>query len=200
MALQVFLKTLVPLNSTPLTKSYPYELTSLDGIAIQPIYTDGTPAAVIVPSASISGNVFTSTAHGLSTGLVGQMTTSGTLPSGLAVSTNYYVIVLTPNTFELASSLSNALAGTPITLGSAGTGNQTFTPTSLSFVMKLQASNNGINWVDIPTTSVTIISAGTTMYTIDPIDYQWINLVATATSGVLSLTVLANGVRRTFAQ
>lgn len=197
MSFQMFRKNIVPTTALTQTKSFPVYMTSIDGISIQPIYTDATPAAVVVASASISGNVWTSTAHGLTTGLVVQLTTSSALPTPLMTSTNYYVIRLTANTFSLASSLIHANAGTPITLSDAGTGNQTVTPTSLSFTFKIQAGNDGINWVDIPGTTVTISSAGNSLINIDPVDYDQINIVATATSGVLSLTVLANAIRRT---
>jgi hypothetical protein len=48
--------------------------------------------------------VVTNTAHGLILGDTVQFTTTGALPTGLAISTNYYVITagLTANTFQLA--------------------------------------------------------------------------------------------------
>jgi hypothetical protein len=74
-----------------------------------------------------SGNVFTtSSTAGLYTGRSSTVSTSGTLPSGLAPATGYYVIVLSPTTFSLATTYANAVAGTAITISSAGTGTQTF--------------------------------------------------------------------------
>lgn len=56
-------------------------------------------------------------------------TTAADLPSGLAVSTNYWAILDpdTPTKFKLASSLANALDGTAITISDAGTGTHTIT-------------------------------------------------------------------------
>jgi len=51
-----------------------------------------------------SGNkiLFTDTAHGLINTNIVQLTTTGTLPTGLSLSTNYYVVNKTDNTFKLA--------------------------------------------------------------------------------------------------
>lgn len=49
--------------------------------------------------------------------------------SGLTHNTTYYLIRVTATTFQLATSIANANAGTPIALSSDGTGSQTFTAT-----------------------------------------------------------------------
>lgn len=49
--------------------------------------------------------------------------------SGLTHNTTYYLIRVTATTFQLATSIANANAGTAITLSSDGTGAQTFTAT-----------------------------------------------------------------------
>lgn len=51
-----------------------------------------------------SGNkiLFTDNAHGLINTNIIQLTTTGTLPTGLSLSTNYYVVNKTTNTFKLA--------------------------------------------------------------------------------------------------
>ena len=75
-----------------------------------------------------SGNVFTAAAHGLTTGQLVSLVTTGVsadLPDPLATFTNYWVIYLSANTFSLASSLSNALAASPIPITDAGTGTST---------------------------------------------------------------------------
>ncbi len=163
--------------------------------------SDATNLAV--SGAHFAGGIdakFTKTAHGLTTGLVGQMTTSSALPTGLITSTNYYVIVIDANNFALASSLVNANAGTRIQFSTTGTGNQTFTPISISFVVKLQAGNDGINWTDISGDTVTISSAGSTLWNIANPAYAKLNIVVTATSGILGLTVLGNAVRQWYSK
>jgi hypothetical protein len=69
------------------------------------------------------GNTFTIANHGFvnGTGPV-QCSTTGTLPGGLSPSTNYWLIVIDPNTFAFAASYAQALTGNQITITSSGTG------------------------------------------------------------------------------
>jgi hypothetical protein len=60
-----------------------------------------------------------------STGDEVEVSTSGTLPTGLSASTVYYVIAVADLTIKLATSSANASAGTAIDLTSAGTGTHT---------------------------------------------------------------------------
>lgn len=73
------------------------------------------------------------TGHGLVTGTVGQVTTSGVLPTGISAATNYYVIRVDANSFRLATSLALANAGTAMAIGADGSGTHTFTPTTVEF-------------------------------------------------------------------
>lgn len=59
------------------------------------------------------------------TGTRVQLTTTTTLPAGLALATNYYVIKVTDSTCKLATSYANAVAGTAINITSTGTGTHT---------------------------------------------------------------------------
>lgn len=59
-----------------------------------------------------------------------QFTTTGTLPTGLSTSTNYYVIKLTDTTISVASSYANAVAGTAVSITS-GTGSGVHTLNTL---------------------------------------------------------------------
>lgn len=59
--------------------------------------------------------VVTDTAHGFSTGQAIIFYSTGALPTGLSQNTPYYAIVINANTYRLATSLANALAGTAIT-------------------------------------------------------------------------------------
>ena len=54
-----------------------------------------------------------------------RLTTSNTLPAGLATGTDYYVIKLTDTTCKLASSYANAVAGTAVDITDTGTGTHT---------------------------------------------------------------------------
>lgn len=73
------------------------------------------PNTITTGSGSASSNNGTFTAHGFTrTGLQVRMA-SGTL-SGLAVSTDYFVIVVDANTLAFATSFANAIAGTKIAI------------------------------------------------------------------------------------
>jgi hypothetical protein len=56
-----------------------------------------------------------------------QLTTTDTLPTGLALATDYYVIYVGVNTIQLATSLENALAGTAVAFTDGGVGTHTVT-------------------------------------------------------------------------
>jgi hypothetical protein len=88
-------------------------------------------ADIIVSPSVFSGTIAIGpTTYALPTGTAVQFTTSGTLPTGLSVSTTYYVIHDSNITFRLATTLANALAFVPITFpsGGAGSGNSVMTP------------------------------------------------------------------------
>jgi hypothetical protein len=63
-------------------------------------------------------DTITVTAHGLSNDMTMTLTTSGTLPTGLATATTYYIVSATANTFKL--SLSSGGAAVNITAASGG--------------------------------------------------------------------------------
>lgn len=119
--------------------------TSTNGIQKLDAYNH-TPSAAGMPPAldctatlvaakvlgAITSNAIAITAHGYTTGLVGQVTNSGgALPTGISAVTDYYIVVIDANTVKLATSYANALAGTTITC-SGGSGTNTFTPTMVN--------------------------------------------------------------------
>lgn len=84
-----------------------------------------------VESVDLTDNELDLTAHGLETGDGPiRFTTSGTLPTGLATGTDYYVIAVNANSISLATSAANAYAGTEIDLTGAGSGTHTLVDTA----------------------------------------------------------------------
>lgn len=77
----------------------------------------GTDIITMTSTANIPSNILTGTRV--------RLTTTTTLPAGLALATDYYVIKVTDSTFKLATSYANAVAGTAIDITSAGTGTHT---------------------------------------------------------------------------
>lgn len=192
--------------------NYPQNLAGFNGPA-QPIehifgfciYSKWTVAAltartfddadVDVPTSAISY-----TAHGFITGQVGRLTTTGVLPAPLATATDYYIIAINANTFKLASSYANALAGTFIVITSAaGGGDHTFTPTALSGAStKLQGSVNYDphfqtgDWFDLvdaagsPLT-VNITATGSKYWNIPDSMYEFVRQVVVQTNGLFAI-------------
>jgi hypothetical protein len=98
-------------------------------------FTAAFAASVIAPftftadHTTSSGATFTHAAHGLTLGEGAFRGTNsgGGLPAGFPAVTDLFAIPLTADTFKLATSLANALAGTAIVLTGDGTGTQTLT-------------------------------------------------------------------------
>jgi hypothetical protein len=89
------------------------------------------------------------------TGTRVQLTTTTTLPAGLATATNYYVIRLTDGTCKLATSYANSVLGTAIDITSAGTGTHTIT-----WLLPRYTNGAGLNAM-IFNPSATALGAGT---------------------------------------
>lgn len=68
-----------------------------------------------------------------------QVTAATTLPTGLTANTNYWVIVLSPTTFQFAASYQDALDGDEVTVTTTGTGTLT-----IAQVNAIVASDNSI--------------------------------------------------------
>lgn len=79
----------------------------------------GTDTCTYTSTANIPSNLLTGTRV--------RLTTTTTLPGGLATATDYYLIKVTDSTFKLATSYANAVAGTQINITDAGTGTHTIT-------------------------------------------------------------------------
>lgn len=69
--------------------------------------------------------IVTLNTHGFNTGDAVFLTTTGALPTGLTANTIYYVVYIDANTFNLATTLANALAGTKIATSGSQSGTHT---------------------------------------------------------------------------
>lgn len=107
-----------------------YRLTSVTTTTAQATTNTLSQSDTFTADSGTDVCTWTSTVNVPSNILVGtrvRLTTSGTLPGGLATATDYYVIKVSDTTFKLATSYANAIAGTAIDITSAGTGTQTCT-------------------------------------------------------------------------
>lgn len=128
-------------------------VTALNAVVGKNYTATFAPLASLTPKVFTAANateIFTSATHGLNTGdgPVWVSNSGGALPAGLTASTDYYVIKIDANTFYLATSLANALAGTFLSITTDGTGTQTLTPQAsclspiLPFLVTGSASGN----------------------------------------------------------
>ncbi len=76
---------------------------------------------------NIGTDEVTEVGHGMLTGDKFQGTSTGTLPLGLSLGVDYWAIYVTDDIIKPASSLANAVAGTPVDIQDVGTGTHTFT-------------------------------------------------------------------------
>lgn len=105
------------------------ERTSAVGSSAGMSVVKGNPTISIASPALVTLN-----GHGLATGDCIELTTTGALPDGLAVNTNYFVIYVDANSFRLAITLANALAGAAINVSGSqsGTHSLRYVPWSIS--------------------------------------------------------------------
>lgn len=96
------------------------DLRSRIPVGVQSPTTLGTATITIASPA-----VVTEASHGLATGSIVYFTTTGALPTGVTANTRYWAIVNDSNTFRLATSLSNAFAGTAINTSGTQSGTHT---------------------------------------------------------------------------
>lgn len=177
-------------NVVTTTNSSSIDLEGASNFSVQCNITVNTPSAKVVAAATdvnISTETFTSVAHGFTTGLKVQLTTTTTLPGGLSLATDYFVIVVTADTFKLANSLVNALAGTAIDLTTTGTGNHTITPVALAGAsIKLQKSNDNVNWIDDGSPTSITVSANI-IFEKDSPSFKYVRVSQVVTAGRLSV-------------
>ncbi len=147
----------------------------------------------------VVANTIAAPAHGWVTGRkVAATNSGGALPAGLTATT-YYVIAIDAATIKLASSLANALAGTPVVdiTAAAGGGTHTLTPAALSTAsVKLQWSNDDTNWYDLTNMSQNISATGTLGFLINDFTagtgYKSIRAVTAIAAGQVLMDISAN--------
>lgn len=149
-------------------------------------------AGGVASEVDVTENSLTIPSHGLTLGLKGQLTSTGTLPTGYSTATDYFVIVVDSNTIKLATSLVNAQAGTAVDISSQGSSGavNTFTPTALAGgSVKLQKSNDGTNWTD-EGNATNITSTGLIwLEKVNPTSI-YMRLYYTLTAGTLNISTL----------
>lgn len=157
--------------------------------------TGANPTAKVFTAADT--DILTTVAHGYATGMKCQVASDTTLPAGLTGGTDYYAIVLTADTFKLAVSQANALAGTAVDVTDAGTGVHTLTPTAtIAGSIKLQKNDQPddvtARWVDITSSSQNFTATIDLAWALVDIGYRQLRAVVTVTSGTVTAALRIN--------
>jgi hypothetical protein len=113
----------------------------------------GTDVCTYTSTANLPSNILTGTRV--------RLTTTTTLPAGLSLATDYYVIPVDNNTFKLATSYANAVAGTQINITDAGTGTHT-----ISWLLPRYTNGAGLNAIFF-NPAATALGAGTPNLSLD---------------------------------
>lgn len=195
------LKNIVKITQTLATIGAPANgaaipLDKVKSVSAQIDVTVNTPSAKTVDQdtgVNVGTDVITATATtGYSTGLVVQLTSTGTLPAGLALATNYYVIVVSATTFKLASSLVLAQAGTAVNITDTGTAAATMTVTATALAsgqVQLQKSNDGVSFY-AQGTAVSVTATGTIILDwVDPTT-EYVRVAYSLASGSFSASTI----------
>jgi hypothetical protein len=130
-----------------------------------PTVTITAPASLTIPTTAVStaADTITSAGHKLLTGTkLTYLQVGATAITGLTDNTAYFAIVVDADTFKLASSLSNAQAGTAINLTGTGSSTQTFTGDTAAatasiaggVVTAITVTNVGSAYISVPTVTI----------------------------------------------
>jgi len=148
-----------------------------------------------VSGSSVSTDLIYVQDHGYALGLKGQLTTTDTLPTGLALLTDYFVIAVDDDHFKLADTLAHAVAGTAINITAAGAGTHTFTAASVAGAnIKLQASADGVVWIDAGSSQNDDITVSANIaWNVAGLYAKYIRQAVTLTAGQLDVTSKVTG-------
>lgn len=175
----------VAANTT--TTTFSYDVSRADRFSIQAIIDVLAPAAATFTAAVT--DIITQVAHGYLTGLKLRFTTTTTLPAGLSLATDYFVIKIDADTYYVATSLALALAGTAVNITGTGTGVHTATPVALAGgFIKLEKSNDGTNWTD-EIADAAVTADATVWLEVDPnsLNMKFVRPRITLTAGSISV-------------
>jgi hypothetical protein len=111
---------------------------------------DQLATAVAITSIANATDTFTKNAHGLRTGDGPYLLSNsgGGLPTGVTATTPYFIIATGVNTFKLALTRANAIAGTVVDITTDGTGTQSYTKMIAERFQRLSMVNGHKRWVE----------------------------------------------------
>jgi hypothetical protein len=165
--------------------------------AVWSVLSNGADKTFEDTDVTILSDVIAIAAHGYTTGMKVRLTTTGTLPAGLAVLTDYWISVVDAGKIKLASSAANLTAGIFVDItGAAGGGTHTVDVEAVAGTIKFYYSADGIA-KDKVITSAGVDMASLLTYTevIPVCPCKYIIAELGVTSGVTSLSGVVQGLR-----
>lgn len=140
-------------------------------------------------SSNVVGGKIFAFPHPYTTGLKVRFTTTGTLPTGLAVDTDYWLTNVNGFGFEVASSLSNAEQGVSINI-SGGSGDHEVVPSTFTKLnCKVEvAIENGI-WAEISNSQMVSTKQENFIYELNSPVYKFIRIKNWVESGQTNLII-----------
>ncbi len=179
------------------------------GTAGNSITTTKSGSGITVQQALLSGGLnsavngtahtITLVAHGMTTGLkVHYTVNAGTTLTNLVTNTDYYAILVDANTIKLATTLNNANNDTAIAIADAndaiGGGSFSLLAAVLSASIKLQCSNDGVNFMDVSGSSVSITASGNHVWDLGTPFYKILRVLITPAAGELAVVLTFNAI------
>lgn len=178
---------------------------SVWGLSAQVVYSSYVGTAVTFNQDSVNAvtNVIT-VVNDYPLGLPVLITlNSGTIASGLTANATYYVAQNTASSVSLSSSVALAQSLTFVDISTAPTGSMTLTPIALSGspAIKLQASNDGVNYSDLYigtdqclVTFTSPYASSDAMWDFGNVYFRYLRLNYTSgTWGAVNLRIILNG-------
>lgn len=166
-----------------------------------------TPATQTFTVTIAAPAVFTCAGHGMTSGTIVTFTTTGALPTGLAIATEYWVTVVDANTFKVSTSTTNYQAGTFVTTTGSQSGTHTvsknYTPLTVgadgkddptSFDTLYNPNTGFIRFQNnnTPAINITIRWYGTPIY---PLISEKSDLSSIATYGEYQYVIVDNSIK-----
>ena len=158
-----------------------------NGFALVSKAIDTTPSNFTFTPSDVTLSLIIKVAHGCLTALKVRFTTTGTLPGGISLNTDYYLIRQSADLFRVANSVENALAANFITLTNGGSGTHTVSITAAtSPVITLEASIDGEIYAPISGINVPLI-ASPYMIESEAAYYHYLKVSLTVSSGQFNI-------------
>jgi hypothetical protein len=160
------------------------------GSTVQAVAAETPLAGGVDSEVDVVENTLALDASAMTLGLKVRLTTTGTLPAGLATGTDYFVIKVSDSLIQLASSLAHALAGTAVNItgqgSSGGVGTVTAVALSGASVTFEKSNSRSGPWVAIQA-ATSIAADGSVLLEQPDVSYRYFKVAKALTAGQVAI-------------